>query len=136
MTFECDPNEPGLCYSEKDPLGLSPYVLGDGKNFSTKQLTVEFKNNLDGLIADLDGISPKTFAHIDICVCWGMIHNAFTGYAVEPVTETRLDERRYPGVTHLLRHNSDAHVIGVIMLETITKMILAGQLIIPVSTPT
>jgi hypothetical protein len=133
VEFECDPSEPGLSYSEQYPLGLSPYVLGDGNSFSTKQLTVEFKNNLDGLIADLDGTGPKTFAHIDICICWGMIDDSFAGYTVEPVIEARLDERRYPGVTHILRHNSDAHVVGVIMLETITRMILAGQMIIPVA---
>ncbi len=36
------------------PLGVSPYILGTGDRFTTGDLTLEFKNNLDGLIAEVD----------------------------------------------------------------------------------
>ena len=136
VEFNCAPNEPGLRYSsQQHPLGLSPYVLGTSKTYSTRHQTVEFKNNLDALIDDCDGTSPKAFRNIDICVCWGVIDNTFPGYAIEPIIESRLDERKFPGVTHLLRHDGDAHVIAVIMLKTVTQLILAGQLTLPVTSP-
>ena len=77
MDYDCPIGTPGLAYSDTDqyPLGVSPYTLGDGdRDFETKELTVEFKNNLDGLIADIerDG-SPKQFDSIDICVCWSKV---------------------------------------------------------------
>ena len=134
VEFNCSPNEPGLQYSSEGyPLGLTPYVLGVARTYSTRHLTVEFKNNLDALIGDIDGTSPKAFAHIDICVCWGTVDDTFPGYALDRVVETNLDERKYPGITHLLRHNGDAHVIGVVMLKSITEMILAGQMTIPLT---
>lgn len=133
IEFDCDPGEPGLPYSsQQHPLGLSPYVLGTNKTYSTRHLTVEFKNNLDALIGDFDSPSPKAFGHIDICVCWGAVDDLFPGYSLEAIVESNLDERKYPGITHLLRHNGDAHVIAVIMLKHVTQMILAGQLTIPV----
>ena len=51
---------PGIAYKSlnENPLGLAPFVLGTAKKYSTKELTVEFKNNLDGLIYDLDSDSP------------------------------------------------------------------------------
>jgi hypothetical protein len=136
IEFDCSPNELGLQYSnEQHPLGLSPYVLGTSKTYSTKPLTLEFKNNLDALIADCESQSPKAFAHIDICVCWGVIGDTFPGHALESIVESRLDDRKFPGVTHLLRRNGDAHVIAVIMLKEVTRLILAGQLTLPVTSP-
>jgi hypothetical protein len=107
-------------------------TLGNHKRFSTKQLTIEFKNNLDGLIADVDGDSPKTFGHIDVCMCWSKIAGSFKGYEVEQITESNLDERQFRGVTHLLRRDGDLHVVKLVMLQTITSMIEAGNLVIPV----
>ncbi len=134
VEFESPSDLPGLAYSSEHPLGLSPYMLGDAARFSTRHQTLEFKNNLDGLISDLEGPSPKAFKDIDICVCWGTSGDKFAGYTVQPIIEANLDERKFPGVTHLLRHNSDPHVIGLVMLETITKMILAGQITIHATT--
>jgi hypothetical protein len=93
---------------------------------------VEFKNNLDGLIDDVDGESPKKFGNIDICVCWSSVGDTFKGYDLSPITELNLDERQFPGVTHLLRRDGDVHVIKIVMLQTITSMIEAGSLAIPV----
>jgi hypothetical protein len=141
VEYECDDDEPGLLYKgiEDSPLGITEYMLGPKGRFATKKLTLEFKNNLDALIADFDSQkSPKTFTSIDICVCWGTVADLYRGYELEQITETKLDERPYPGITHLLRHNGDAHVISVIMLKTVTDMIKAGQIPIPVrsgSTP-
>lgn len=133
--YDCPPGQKGLLYHAPDdnPLGVSPYTLGTHKRFSTKQLTIEFKNNLDGLIADVEGDSPKSFGNIDVCVCWSKVGTSFQGYEIEAITEANLDERQYPGVTHLLRRDGDAHVIKVMMLETIVSMIRAGKLKIPVS---
>jgi hypothetical protein len=134
VEYDCDREEPGLqCKGkEHDPLGVSSYTLGDAKRFSTKQLTLEFKNNLDSLIGDVEGESPKRFANIDICVCWSKVADSFKGYELEQITELNLDERKFPGVTHLLRRDGDAHVIGVIMLKAVTDMILAGKVTLPV----
>ena len=133
IEYDCGRDESGLqyCIQEENPLGVSPYILGDEKQFSTKQLTVEFKNNLDSLIEDVQGESPKTFGNIDICVCWGQVSDSFKGYELEEITEQNLDQRRYPGVTHLLTRDGDAHVIGVVMLERVTDMIRAGKITIP-----
>ena len=133
IEYDCDRDEHGLLYKtrEENPLGVSPFTLGDGKRFSTRQLTIEFKNNRDSLMEDVEGDSPKTFGNIDVCVCWGKVGDSFRGYELEQVTESNLDERKFPGVTHLLRRNGDVHVVGVIMLETVTDMIRAGKITIP-----
>ena len=135
--YDCVVDEPGLLYKgkEENPLGVSPYTLGDGDRFSTRHLTIEFKNNLDGLLEEIEGETPKTFGKIDVCVCWSKVDDTFKGYEIEQITESNLDERKYPGVTHLLRHNGDPHIISVIMLETATDMIRAGRLKLPVSDP-
>ena len=66
-----------------NPLGLSSFILGDRDSFQTRFLTLEFKNNLDDLIDDLDGESRKDFRQIDICVCWGSVSESFKGYSLE-----------------------------------------------------
>jgi hypothetical protein len=134
VEYDCPASEPGLAYrgADDNPLGVSPYTLGEQKKFTTKQLTLEFKNNLDGLIEDVDGNSPKTFGNIDLCVCWSKVNASFKGYEIEPITEANLDERQYPGVTHLLRRDGDVHMVKVVMLETVISMIRAGNLKIPV----
>ena len=134
MEYDCPNKTAGLVYTdvEHDPLGVSPYTLGDGKYFSTRQLTVEFKNNLDGLIDDIDGDrSPKQFNNIDICVCWSKVGESFRGYELEPITGNNIDRRQFPGVTHLLNHNGNPKPISIVMLKTVTDMILAGSLTIP-----
>ena len=135
MEYNCPSATPGLAYTdaEHDPLGISPYTLGDGEDFSTRHLTVEFKNNLDGLIDDVGGDqSPKQFDNIDICVCWSKVGESFKGYELEPITASNIDRRQFPGVTHLLSHNGNPKAMSIIMLQTVTKMILAGTVTIPV----
>ena len=130
IEYDCAVDHSGLRYrgSDDNPLGVSPYTLGTQKKFSTKQLTLEFKNNLDSLISDVEGDSPKKFGDIDVCVCWSKVNDSFRGYELEPVTETNIDERQYPGITHLLRRDGDVHVVKVILLETVVAMIQAGKL--------
>jgi hypothetical protein len=121
----------GLRYSatDKHPLGLSPYILGTRDRFSTGDLTLEFKNNLEGFIAEIDDSnSRKSFRHIDICVCWSTSSDSFKGYALEEITEINLDERRYPGVTHLLRRDGEGHVVQIIMLQRVINIIQAGYI--------
>ena len=134
VSFHCPPVTPGLAYKSPDdcPLGLSPYILGDDREFVTKDLTIEFKNNLDALVSDFDGETEKNFRHIDLCVCWGTIADSFKGYSLELITANLVDQRRYPGVTHLLRKDGDTHIIQVMMLQHIASLIKSGKLRIPV----
>ena len=126
--FNCNSNERGL-QASGSPLGLAPSVLGDGDIFSTRHLTLEFKNNLDSLIADIDDDNrPKQYQHIDICVCWGALQESFPGYELNPVGPANLDQRRYPGTTHLLQRDGDTHVIEVVMLRTLREFVEAGAI--------
>ena len=130
VRFECHADVEGLRYGGVDtnPLGLSPFVIGDDDRFETKNLTLEFKNNLDGLIEEIeDSNKPKSQSQIDVCVCWSVVSDRFAGYQLLELTEDNLDERSFPGVTHLLRRDGEAHVIQVIMLKTVVDMIQAGQ---------
>jgi hypothetical protein len=130
IQYDCHRDSVGLRYGGVDdnPLGLSPYVLGEDDQFVTKQLTLEFKNNLDGLIDDLDVQKSKSFKHLDICVCWATVDSSFPGYSLEEITETNLDERQFPGATHLLAKDGETHVIQVIMLKKIAEIIEAGHI--------
>ncbi len=133
VRYDCPRDTEGLKYAdtetERYPLGLSPYILGEHNSFSTGDITLEFKNNLDGLIVDMDTEgTAKNFSHINICVCWSTVDDNFKGYALEEITEANLDERQYPGVTHTLRRDGDSHVIQIIMLKRIIDMIQAGSM--------
>jgi hypothetical protein len=55
-------------------------------------------------------------------------------YDVDPITEANLHERRYPGVTHILRKDCETHAIQVIMLADIVKRIEAGLIRLPTQT--
>jgi hypothetical protein len=133
VRYDCANDTKGLRYAdtavEKYPLGLSPYILGIHDRFSTGDVTLEFKNNLDSLIAEMyEEGAAKNFNHINICVCWSMVDDNFKGYSVEKITETNLDARQYPGVTHILHRDGDSHVIQIIMLKRIIDMIQAGYM--------
>lgn len=130
MYFRCTSDETGLRFGDS-VLGLAPSVLGNGVEFATRNLTVEFKNNLDGLIADIDDENkPKQYQHIDICVCWGTVQDTFAGYELTAVGTTNLDQRRYPGTTHFLQRDGDSHTIEVVMLSTIRDLMESGDLIL------
>jgi hypothetical protein len=133
ITFDCVvSSEPKLRYVSfsENPLGVTPYILGNKDKFSTRHLTVEFKNNLDALIDELAGEGRKRYDHIDICVCWGTIDSKFDGYSLVQISEahSNLDERAYPGTTHILRRNSDAHTIQIVMLKTVIELIKSGNI--------
>lgn len=136
IKYECSVNTKGLRYqaADNDPLGVSPYILGKHDTFSTRYLTLEFKNNLDLLVGEFgdgtDADSRKDFKHIDICVCWGVIADFFPGYVFEEITKQNIDERKYPGITHLLRRDGDSHVVQVILLEKVVEMITTGRILI------
>jgi hypothetical protein len=133
VQFECILGTLGLSYKSADqnPLGISPYILGEKGSFSTKHLTLEFKNNLDKLVEEIGGSpgdSRKDFNNIDICVCWSFVTDKYKGFALEEVTTLNLEERKYPGVTHLLRKDGNPHVVQVILLKTVVEMIEAGRI--------
>ncbi len=126
--FDCASSEKGLRVGEST-LGLAPSVLGDRDKFNTRNLTLEFKNNLDSLITDIDDENrPKQYQHIDICVCWGTVQESFRGYELIPVGPANLDRRRYPGTTHLLQKDAEGHSIEVIMLSKIRDLVESGDL--------
>jgi hypothetical protein len=135
VRFDCKSEIDLLRYGDitKNPLGLSSDVFApEDTQFSTRGLTLEFKNNLDALIEDLDDEGErKTFNHIDICVCWGVLGEQHRSYSLAPIDESNLHERKYPGVTHLLRKDGEAHVMQVIMLEHIVQQIGAGHIVLP-----
>jgi hypothetical protein len=130
VIFDCRDRVERLRYTDDNPLGLSQDIFGvDDTHFSTRGLTVEFKNNLEGLIDNLESpSSKKAFSHIDICICWGSIDTDHRWYTLDPVTEANLHERHYPGVTHVLRRDSHTHIIQIVMLEEIVKKVSTGQI--------
>jgi hypothetical protein len=136
VQFDCPSDSPGLKYVSIDesPLGVSPYVLGSGKQFSTRHQTVEFKNNLDGLVDEFGRDTKKSYGHIDICVCWGKVSDKFEGYQLTGITESNIDRRGLPGVTHLLERDGDTHVIQIIMLKNVINMIKTGKVQIAAQT--
>ena len=129
--FRCNSSE-GNLHASKYTLGLAPSVIGEHDTFETRNLTLEYKNNLDGLIDDIDDENrPKQYQHIDLCVCWGTVQESFAGYELKPVGAVNLDQRRYPGTTHLLQRDGEAHAIEVIMLSTLRSFVEAGDISIP-----
>lgn len=112
------------------PLGVSDYILGDKSVFSTRYLTLEYKNNLDGLIGDFVGKAEPTkdFSHVDICVCWRVVADSFPGFTLEEINNKNVEDRRYSGATHLLRRDGDRHVIQVVMLQRVVEMIKTGRI--------
>jgi hypothetical protein len=56
---------------------------------------------------------------------------ALKGFEIEEITAKNIDERRYPGSTHLLRKDGDAHVIQVIQLREVVDLIRSGRIILP-----
>ena len=128
MFFRCESRDKRLQFSEYS-LGLAPSVLGGSDTFHTRNLTLEYKNNLDSLISDIDDENrPKQYHHIDICVCWGTVQENFAGYELKPVDASNVDQRRYPGTTHLLQRDGEAHVIEVIMLSALRELVESGEL--------
>ncbi len=88
--FECPVGSDQLKYYsvDRNPLGLAQFVIGDGPTFHTRNLTLEFKNNLDALLVDIEEPSkPKAFGQIDVCVCWSTVGDRFAGYELHEITE-------------------------------------------------
>jgi hypothetical protein len=131
VTFDCSVDKQGLVYRSitDSPLGVAPFVVGAKTRFETRNLTLEFKNNLDALVSDVEEAdSRKSWEHIDICVCWSQVSDRFAGYEVAEVTEQNLEQRKFPGVTHLLHRDGEGHVIQVVMLSKVIEIIRSGSL--------
>ncbi len=131
IQFECPSDTKGLLYDGpggQNPLGVSSYILGTKPQFRSAMLTLEFKNNLDGLIDDVESEGKKQFSRIDVCVCWGKIGQAFKGFEVTEISDANVDQRAFPGVTHFLRKDGDSHVMQIVMLESVVGLIQSGRL--------
>lgn len=109
--------------SSRCPLGLG---FGDQENISKARKWLEFKKSVDLLVTDFkkrDGDSAKKyFVLVDLLVC-DKAELDEEGYTCEEiVTDEDASERRFFGVTHLLRCNTEAsHVVQVIALDTLRR---------------
>ena len=56
----------------------------------------------------------------------------FKGYELETITGDNIDDRKFPGVTHLLHRDGSSKPMSIIMLDTVIDMIKAGRVTIPV----
>lgn len=131
VKFECAQDTPGLLYqtANENPLGISHFVCGDEDTFETGHLTLEFKSNLDGLIDEFDDAdSPKSYHHVDIAVCWGQVDQEWDSYDFRIIDGQNIEERKFPGVTHILHRNSESHIIQTIFLSEIIEMLQSGRL--------
>jgi len=131
IQFECSRDAKGLLYGGPDgenPLGVSSYILGTKTQFRSPMLTLEFKNNLDGLIDNVESEGKKQFNRIDVCVCWSRFGQTFRGFEVTEITDANVDQRALPGVTHFLRKDGDAHIMQVVMLESVVALVRSGRL--------
>lgn len=131
IRFSISKKNDALLYNEEDGnlLGLSPYIIGDidsKKPFETKYLTIEFKSSLDNLISDIESkTTVKDFRSIDILVCWSSVASSFRGYEIIEIGPDNIDERRYPGVTHILTRLEDESKIAVIQIKDVIDMMEA-----------
>lgn len=117
--------------SKESPFGLTDYHLTNlsDNRFKTKVLTLEYKNNLDGLVDDVGAGEKKQFRHIDIVVAWTTSTFDFPGFTVDLIEEENADDRSYPGVTHILRKDGEGHQIQVILLKDLVLKASALKLI-------
>jgi len=103
------------------PLGLD---FGDQETVVKKSKWLEFKKSVDLLVADFkkrDGDSAKKyFTLVDLLVC-DKAELDEDGYTCDEITTAEdVIERRYFGVTHILRCNNEAsHTIQVIALNKV-----------------
>lgn len=129
VCFECDRSAPGLAYKNADTnaLGLAPFLLGEDQRFETRELTLEYKISVDGLIEDLARPqSNKAFQHIDLCVVWSKFQGSWPGYELLSIQGSNLEDRKYPGVTHILMRDRDTHVVQLVMLEKVIDLLVEG----------
>jgi biopolymer transport protein ExbB len=126
-----------LRYSDDNPLGLSTDIFGVGDtHFSTKCLTLEFKNNLEGLIDNLENpASKKAFHNIHICVCWGSIETHHRWYTLDAITEANLHERHYPGVTHVLRRGLRSFTGAILAALALGTILCASPVLAQTAPP-
>ena len=99
---------------------VSPFrhTRSANKEVTTKQLTRECKNNLDGLTEDVDGNSRKTSETLTYARVGARSMPASEVVRLSlSITEANLDEPQY---------------VKVATLETVISMIRAGNLKIPV----
>lgn len=117
--------------TDNNLLGISQYIIGDPnsrRNFETKYLTIEFKTSLEGLISEVENPdNPKDLRSIDILICWSRSSDNHRGYEILEIEPSNIDERKYPGVTHILTRLEDETTIFVIQLENLIEKIAQSK---------
>lgn len=119
--FDYSPESSIAGFDETDrPLGLA-FPGGNPRNFAGQWL--EFKVHSDSLITDFKrGVgepSKKYFGLVDLLVCES-IDTATDDFEIIDVTGENYNERKFFGVTHLLRYAGNSeHQVQVICLKTL-----------------
>ncbi|WP_165391211.1 ATP-binding protein [Agromyces ramosus] len=108
------------------PLGVA---FADGQPMKYRGQWMEFKITSDGLTDDFDRDpgqpGKKYFGQVDLLVCES-VDSATDNYDILEVTSDNYEERKYYGVTHILRSatNND-HAVQVICLRSLRATIAA-----------
>ena len=105
---------------DERPLGVA---FADGRPIKYVGQWMEFKINSDGLTDDFDREpgqpGKKYFGLVDLLVCES-VDSATDGYEIIDVTSDNYDERKFYGVTHILKSASNNdHEVQVICLRTL-----------------
>jgi hypothetical protein len=87
------------------------------------------------LVSDIESVpgaqAKKWFTTINLLICQ-KVDDAADGYSIEPITADNVNERRYFGVTHLLRSSANQdHVIQVIALKDLRESLVANEAFVP-----
>lgn len=118
------------------PLGVA---FADGKAVKYQGQWMEFKITSDGLTDDFDRQAgqpgKKYFGLVDLLVCES-IDTATDNYEIVEVTAENYDERKYFGVTHIMRSAKNAeHSVQVICLRSLRTAIGAQEGQVPPLAP-
>lgn len=116
--YELPVSEQRQYLKEACPLGVS-FKEGKPRKYTGEWL--EFKTTSDKLVDDFERPvgtpSKKFFGLTQLLVC-ERVDDATDDYEIVPIDEHNYDERRFFGVTHLLRSSKNAeHVVQVISLS-------------------
>ncbi|MBA3842811.1 MAG: hypothetical protein H0X39_09380 [Actinobacteria bacterium] len=114
------------------PLGL---IFIEGRDRHYERQWLEFKPSTDMLVADIaadaGSAAKKWFTTISLLVCEN-VDDALDGYTIDAITADNTNERKYFGVTHILRsHANQDHAVQVIALSSLRLLLGGGSVFVP-----